>query len=149
MVDTAGGMAGLADIPLRAHVWTVATLLPLAVRFVPLKRLLRLMTPPAWWRPYRRVATERIVAVVSARLATPRNMKRRACLRRGLLLYHFLRLAGRAAELRFGVYPQPDAAGRMHAHAWVTLDGQDLAAPPDAPHAELLRCGGEQTPRSP
>lgn len=134
-------MAAITDIILRGHIWTLAALLPLAVRFVPLPALLRLLTPPASLRPYRRVTTERIVELISLRLQAPRNMRRRACLRRSLTLYHFLRLAGRPATVRFGVYPKPDAAGRMHAHSWVTLDGHDLSTPPDAPHAELLRHG--------
>ena len=129
------------EAPLRAHVWLVATLLPLLVRVLPLKALLRLMTPPGWWRPYRAVPSERIAAAVARRLKHPHNMRRRACLREGLTLYHFLRLAGVPAVLQFGVYPPELDPGRMHAHCWVTVDGVPVSAPPGQPAALVLTHG--------
>ena len=130
------------EAALRAHVWLVATVLPLLVRVVPLKGLLRLMTPPACLRPYRAVPPERIAAAVARRLRNPRNMRRRACLREGLTLFHFLRLAGVPAVLQFGVYPPQVDAARMHAHCWVSVDGVALSAPPGQPAALLLSHGG-------
>jgi hypothetical protein len=131
----------MTEVVLRAHVWLVATLLPLLVRVLPLKALLRLTTPPARLRPYGRVAADRIVAAVDGRLRNPRNMRRRACLRHGLTLYHFLRLAGVPAVLEFGVYPPELDPGRMHAHCWVTVDGVAVSAPPGQPAAVVLRHG--------
>lgn len=43
---------------------------------------------------------------------------RRTCLKRAAVLYHLLRAAGRAVELRIGV--RRDAEGRLAAHAWLT-----------------------------
>ncbi len=126
---------------LRAHVWLVATVLPLLVRVLPLKALLRLMTPAARLRPYRGVTPERIAAVVARRLRNPRNMRRRACLRRGITLYHFLRLAGAPAVLHFAVYPPEADPGRLHAHCWVTVGGEALSEPPARPAAELFAHG--------
>ena len=131
----------MTEAVLRAHVWLVATLLPLLVRVLPLKALLRLMTPPARLKPYGAIAPDRIVAAVDGRLRNPRNMRRRACLRHGLTLYHFLRLAGVPAVLEFGVYPPELDPGRMHAHCWVTVDGVAASAPPGQPAAVVLRHG--------
>lgn len=120
---------------MRAHVWLAAAILPLLDRLLPLKRLVSLLRPPRWLHPYAGLADEWIVAAVQRRLRRPRNMRRRACLRRGLVLFHFLRLAARPAELRFGVFPEPDERGQMRAHCWVELDGRCLGDPADAPAA--------------
>jgi hypothetical protein len=127
---------------LAAHVWLVATALPLLVRVLPLKALLRMMTPPQRLRPYRRVPPDRIAAAVERRLRNPRNMRRRACLRRGFTLYHFLRLAGVPAALQFGVFAPGADPARLHGHCWVTVDGVAFSAPPGQPSAVLLTHGG-------
>lgn len=132
---------------LRAHVWTVATFLPLVVKALPLRRVLRLMTPSEGRTPYRGLSTEQITGAVQYRLRSPRNMKRRACLRQGLLTYHFLRLAGWPAAAHFAVFPKPDEQGRMHAHCWVTLNNMNMTDPPLGPHAVVLRCGEEASPQ--
>jgi len=131
------------DLFLRAHVWLVASLIPLAVRIVPLKWLLRVLTPPRGLRIYRDVPVERVVRIVRRRLSAPRNMRRRACLRASLTLFHFLRLSGRPAVLHFGVYPAGGPAGPMHAHCWVTLDGQAISTPAEGPHAPMLVHGDD------
>ncbi len=133
---------GFSEKILKAHVALVATMMPLLVRLLPLKRLLGLLEPPRWMRCYRRVDAERIAAVVDARLERPRMMVRRACLRKGLTLYHFLRLSGRKAELEFGVYPGQDANGRMHGHCWVSVDGHVVSEPAGGPVAVVLRQNG-------
>jgi len=132
------------EAALRAHVWAVATLLPLLVRLLPLRALLRVMTPPARLRPYHIIPPERIVAAVGRRLRNPRHMRRRACLRQGLTLYHFLRLAGVPAVLEFGVYPPGADAVRLHAHCWVSVGGRAVSAPPGRPAALLLTHGAER-----
>ena len=135
----------MKDAALRAHVWLVAALVPLLVRLAELGRLVRWLTPSPRRRPYRGIPAERIVAVVRRRLRRPRHMRRRACLREGLTLYHFLRLAGVEAELRFGVFAPPPEGGRTHAHCWVTVGEQALSAPPAEPVALVLT--GEQARR--
>jgi len=126
----------------RLHVWLVAFLMPLLVRLIPLPSLLKLLTPPKRLCPYRGLEANSIVEAVGRRLAEPVNMRRRACLRRGLVLFHFLRLAALPAAIHFAVYPPGDAASRMHAHCWVTLDGKDLSDPPEEPYALMMVHGG-------
>lgn len=124
------------DWLLRCHLWLVAAMVPLAVRVLPLRSLLWLIRPPRWWRPYRHVMPERVVELVRRRLARPIHMRRRACLRESLTLFHFLLLTGRPAVLHFGVYA-PNAPGNMHGHCWVTLEGRPLNAPPGAAAAQV------------
>ncbi|MFP3938178.1 MAG: lasso peptide biosynthesis B2 protein [Phycisphaerae bacterium] len=121
---------------LRAHVWAFCGVVPLLVRLMPLERLIRLLTPQL--RPYRNVAENEIAGLIQHRLANPRNMKRRRCLRLGLALYHFLRLSGRAAIIHFAVCPGR-ADDRMHAHCWVTLGERCVSSFPAAGAAEMVR----------
>jgi len=124
---------------LRAHVWSLAFLIPVLVRLLPLRWVLRTMAPPRWWRPYRGVPQAAIAEAIRRRLANPRQMKRRACLREGLMLFHFLCLTGQEPEMHFGVFPPEPAPRRVHAHCWVTLDGRECSAPPQGPSAEVMR----------
>jgi hypothetical protein len=142
------GTHRLLEILMRGHVWLVATLVPLLVRVFPLRLLVRLLERPRWLRPYGKVPTARIVERVAHRLRRPRCMKRRKCLREGLVLYHFLHLAGRPAILHFGVYAPSSDPRRLHGHCWVTLDGECLSAPPGQPAAVLMTCGCEDKPVS-
>ncbi len=109
---------------------------------LPLKTLLRLLTPRRPWRLYRRLSPDEIVAAARKRLSRPRNMRRRACLRLGLTTWYFLHLAGLPAEIHFGVYPRQTLdQARMHGHCWVLLEGRCLTDPPDEPVAELFLWG--------
>ena len=126
---------------LRGHIWLLATLIPLVEKFIPLKWLLRLLTPPSSFKPYAGTPPEEISRLIANRLREPRNMRRRACLRHGLTLFHFLKLAGCPAVLRIGVFPLSLDSRRMHAHCWVTLNGVALSPPPELPVATLLICG--------
>jgi len=64
---------------LQAHVWVVATLIPLLVKFIPLKALLKLLTPRRAAPLYRELPIEQITRVVRNRLSNPIHMVRRAC----------------------------------------------------------------------
>lgn len=135
------------ELALRLHVRLVVTAIPLLDHLLPLRGMLRLLTPPSRWQPYRALATEAIEAAVRRALRNPRHMKRRTCLREGLSLFHFLRLAGRPAVLHFAIYPPPDDAARMRGHCWVTCSGVPVSQPPDGPYAELLTCEPDGGPR--
>ena len=126
---------------LRGHIWLLATLILLLVKIFPLKQLLRLLTPPLRFKPYEGTPPEEISRLVAHRLRQPWHMRRRACLRQGLTLFHFLRLAGCPAVLHIGVFPPQLDIRRMHAHCWVTLNGAALSPPPELPVATLLTCG--------
>jgi hypothetical protein len=130
---------------LRWHVWLVATAAPVLVRMFSLRRLLGLLTPASGLRPYAHVPPERISEMVRRRLERPRNMRRRACLREGLVLFHFLRLAGLPAELHVGIYPPSSDPRRLHGHCWVTVGGQCFSSPPGSPAAEMAEFGGQES----
>ena len=122
----------------KLHVALFALAVPLAARLLPLRWLLRVLTPPRGWTPYRGISAEEIRSAVLRRLERPRLMRRRICQRRGLTLFHFLSLAGIRSELRFGVYAQRPQMSRTTAHCWVTVNGEALADPPMEPFALVL-----------
>ncbi len=124
---------------LKTHVWLAAVATVLLVKALPLRWVLRLLSPPRWLRPYRGVSAETMVEVVRRRLARPRHMRRRACLREGLLLFHFLCLAAREPEVHFSVFEPPAGSERLDAHCWVSLDGRTLSSPPSGSSVEMMR----------
>lgn len=64
-------------------------------------------------------------------------MKRRSCLRMGLVLFHFLRLAGHDAVLNFSVSPPGDCHNGLHGHCWVAIGERVFDAP--APESGMKR----------
>ena len=141
-MSTASHEARGSSFLLRVHVWLVAAVMPLLVDMLSLPMLVRLLTPPAWWRPYRRASVRQMLDAVQRRLARPINMRRRACLRRSLVLYHFLRLAGRQASIEFGVFSPSAETKRMHGHCWVSMDGQAVTDERNLPPAIVYHGGG-------
>ena len=121
----------LPDILLRCHVWFVATAVVPMAKFLPLKRVLRLLSPPRWFRPYRGIPAGMIRRVVDRRLARPVVMTYRPCLRKGLVLFHMLQLAGLPARLHFGLYPRSREGEAFRGHCWVTVDGEFVGEAPD------------------
>lgn len=138
MFDQTSDISVRTRMVLRAHVWLLATLIPLLDRLMTLPKMLRLLTPRRPWRGYRAVSASDVLAAVERRLARPRQMKRRACLRRGLVVFHLLRLTGRPARLHFGVYPQREEGDRLRGHCWVECEGQVLCTPPEPDAAEVM-----------
>ncbi|MGO9018811.1 MAG: lasso peptide biosynthesis B2 protein [Syntrophobacteraceae bacterium] len=124
-------------IALAVHVWIIAAIIPLLVRVLSLKRILEVFTPSPLFQPYRGMSAEDMAGVVKNRLQRPVYMVRRACLRGGLLMFHFLRLAGFEATLHISVHPR-EVFGRFHAHLWVTLSGRTVSSPPGLKMAELF-----------
>jgi hypothetical protein len=123
------------------HVWIVAALIPVVDRLLTLERMLRLLTPRRSWRRYRGLGVEAIAGFVERRLHRPRQMRRRACLRRSLVLYHFLRLAGIEATFHVAVFPPSVDPKRLHAHSWVTVGPQCISDAPEVGAVEMFTYG--------
>ena len=130
-----------SQVILRIHIWLVATAIPLLIRLLPLKKLLRLMTPRGRFEPYKSVVPEEITEIVRCRLRRPRHMRSRACLREGLTLFYFLRLAGAAAQIHIAVHTPTADSNRVRAHCWVVLDRVAVTEPINGPAATILTYG--------
>ena len=126
---------------LRIHIWLVATVILLPIKLLPLKRLLQLLTPTTSFGLYRSIQPEQITEMVQHRLRRPRHMRARKCLREGLTLFHFLRLAGAPAEIHIAVHTPTADSKRIRAHCWVVLDGVALTEPIRGPGTTILTYG--------
>lgn len=115
------------------HVAALALIIPDISKWLPLTSLLKLFTPRHEDRRYATLNQEQVLQAIDSLLRRPWRMRGRPCLRRGLLMFYFLRLAGIPAILHFGVY----RAGEQ-AHCWVEVHGRCLADPPRQPYALVL-----------
>lgn len=140
-------MTRLARGVLIAHVWMVATAIPLLDKLLTLERMLGLLTPRRPFRPYTGIAPDLIAAIAHRRLRRPIHMRRRACLRLSLVIYHFVRLADQDAVFHVAVFPPSVDPKRLHAHSWVTVGEVSLCAPPHGHAAEMLHYGPGQDRR--
>lgn len=133
--------ASPAQLPLRLRlaVWARSVVLPDLTRAAPLERILRWYTPRATATEWQRRGVAEILAHIDAHLAGCRRMRGRRCLRRGLLAFYFLRLAGHPAVLHVGVFARPQ--GRTLAHCWTSV-GDVVDDPPQAPCTPVLEWRG-------
>ena len=121
---------------LHLHVAALAVVIPDLSKIVPLAKLLKWFKPGRPGRLYAGMSAEKILEVVQHRLRAPWRMRGRRCLRRSLLGFYFLRLAGVPAVLNFGVYKAKGLHER--AHCWITIDGRCAADPPKEPYVLIL-----------
>jgi hypothetical protein len=138
--------ASKLPLKLRFALWARSVVLPDLSRWVSLDRLLRSYEPRRVSADWARYSAAEILAVVDRHLSGCRRMRGRRCLRRGLLAYYFLRLAGHPAVLHFGVFPRPQ--GRALAHCWTSV-GALVDDPPSEECVEMSQWRGSQAYSSP
>ena len=115
------------DALLRLRVRCFAAAVPVLVR-LPLAALARVLEPA---RPRARADAERrrrTGAAVEAVLGVRSPLVGTTCLTRALTRYYFLRRAGAAVSLHFGVGV---VGGAYAGHCWLTADGEPLRAARD------------------
>lgn len=116
-----------------ARLALLAAVLPVLIRTLPLRRLLELLTPGDTKRRDDPDA-KTIVRYVDRLLGLGVWVYRPNCLKRSLLLYHFLRRAGAPAIFCLGVRRRLEHAvdgndAHLHGHAWISLDGRAVFEP--------------------
>jgi hypothetical protein len=129
---------------LRIALWLRARLLPFVVGRRPLTPIL-VETEPGSIRPYEGLGADEIVGEVRRLTRHPWAMRDRRCLRQGLLAYRYLRLAGYAPALHFGVDRTSVADPKIKAHCWVVLDGNPILNPPDPSMVTILVYDGPES----
>ncbi len=139
--DANPSIGRLAGAVLATHVTFVAAVIPLLDKFLTLERMLRWLTPRRPSRLYEGTDLVLISRIVHRRLRRPIHMRRRACLRLSLVIYHFARLAGAEAVFHVAVFPPSTDPKRLHAHSWVTVGGACLCEAPKGQSAEIVRYG--------
>ena len=122
----------LRKLGLFVRIASVAARLPGRVKRAELQDMLRSYTPDARFQSLQGWSAEDILKLVRLYLIRPIRMRGRRCIRRGLVGFYFLRLAGIAAELRFGVFTNTTPGSRYQAHCWIVLpDGREEDPPVD------------------
>ncbi|HSM19030.1 MAG TPA: lasso peptide biosynthesis B2 protein, partial [Hyphomicrobiales bacterium] len=121
----------------RTELWIRARLLPLQIRGRNLSSILR-SAEPAAHGAYRGLEARYIVRRVRKAVRRPVQMRDRRCLREGLLAYRFLRQAGFAPELVFGVDKRNIHGPDPTAHCWIRLDGAAILNPPEPDMTAIL-----------
>lgn len=118
----------------RLRTWLACATLPPLLNAVSFARLAALVggmprRPPA--SPPDDTAVADYVTSVLSRLPPP---WRYTCLRRGIVMYHLLRRAGRPVGLHIGVRKDQ---GVLQAHAWLVRDGRPYLEPEREGHASF------------
>ncbi len=132
-----------ASLPFAPSLWIAARLMPVHAKRGTLGDLLRRATPPAGERAYTEKSPGEIVAAVKAVVARPWRMRGRRCLREGLLAFRYLRLAGHAPALHFGLVAGTISTPRPRAHCWIVLDGETILNPAQEPMVDLFAYDGQ------
>ncbi|MCC6888163.1 MAG: lasso peptide biosynthesis B2 protein [Hyphomicrobiales bacterium] len=104
-------------------------MLPLRIgRARALRAVLRLAQAPP--RPrYGGLAADYILHQVVRTTRRPLLMRRRRCLRQGILAYRFMAAAGHRCELHFGI-DRTSLADGPQAHCWLVVNGKPVLNPP-------------------
>ncbi len=123
----------------RWSLWSRSVILADLSRRMPLQLLLKMYTPRTISAEWSKLSKESIVHYVDAHLRKCRRMKGRRCLRRGLLVFYFLRLAGYDARLHFGYFVKQ--AGNTQTHCWNTVENL-VDDTPRQQYVELLIWAG-------
>lgn len=114
------------NLKILLEMFAFAAATPLLLKFYSLERVLDMITPRAKGRSdnMSRTSPESIVTLGILLLARNRLFLKNSCLKRSLLLYHFLRKHGAEVSIHFGV---KKIDGYLAGHSWLTQNGNLLA----------------------
>lgn len=107
------------------ELWLTARLLPLLVGKKSLEQALALTEASASPR-YSWLTPQYLEKRIKRTVRGPFFMRNRRCLRIGILGFRFLRKAGYAPALHFGLAPDSLSSKRIESHCWVCLNAQPV-----------------------
>jgi hypothetical protein len=113
------------DLWLLLRIAALGSLLPLLLRWMSLPRLLKLLEPPMHKAAPTPEEIDKIVYVTKGVLKRNILAGQSTCLKRSLLIFHFLGMPRERAEVHLGINKETDLKG----HSWLTIDGK--AYPPE------------------
>ncbi len=113
----------MSDIPLgwRARGLLACVVLPPLLEVLSFASVAALAERPGLWPHGNPPADQDLADFVARHLRAWPAPWRYTCLRRGIVLFHLLRAAGRPVTLQIGVRKN---GGKLQAHAWLVLDGR-------------------------
>lgn len=118
-----GSLVKITGIVIFAEVFLLASALPVLLRFFSLPSVMKYLTPekseenPLQWK------INLIVNAVNKILGIGFFIFHPTCLKKSLILYHFLRKAGMNVVIHFGVKKNGCA---LDGHSWITKNGERL-----------------------
>ena len=116
---------GRAWLIARMAIWV--TILSTLVKFIPLSRALRIVSPAARPAPNPN-HIEKLASAIDALLATNLLMFKPSCWKRATVLHRYLALWGISTSIVFGVLK--DEAGELKGHAWLERNDRPLFEAP-------------------
>ncbi len=129
-------------LPFEISLWIGARLITFFAVRRPLGDLLRGATPATTASNCAGRTPDEIVAAVKRVASRPWLMRKRRCLREGLLAFHYLSLAGHSPVLHFGVVAAFMRASVPRAHCWVSVEGKTVLNPPAEPMVQVFSYDG-------
>ena len=121
----------MLDVLWFMRILSLIAVLPVILRFLSIPRLMKVLTPSATKKSRKPVddkGRDRIVKYTDYLLSRNFWMFKSTCLRRSLVLYHFLRRAGINVQICFGVRYKGDLQKKevsmeLEGHAWLFYKG--------------------------
>ncbi len=120
----------LQDVRMFSHMFLLVSILPLMMKFFSIPGLMKVLTPKNKTKNRNSDLTrvqEKIVKFTDFILNRNIWIYSSTCLKRSLILYHFLRKAGIDVNLCFGVLYNGslnhDAIKKLEGHAWLVCKG--------------------------
>ncbi len=118
----------IQDIILWGRIFALICQLPLLFRLFSIQSLLKLLTPKNTNSTVNPNRQERIIKWTDTILGWNFFIFSTSCLKRSLVLYHFLKASGLPLQINFGVRKSAKAAGEpwplLDGHGWLSLSGQ-------------------------
>jgi hypothetical protein len=120
------------EIQLFIGIFLFSTILPLLLKLLSVNSLMNLITPKKI-KHYKEMSIEdlkgKLVRYTDYILALNFLIYKQKCLKRSIVLYHFLRKAGLNVSICFGVKFNKDVSGttskeRLEGHAWLEYNGE-------------------------
>ena len=113
------------DVTLFVQIFLLISILPLLIKFLSIQKLLKLLTPKdvkSYQNQER--AKEMVVKYTDYILGRNYWMYKKICLKRSLILYHFLKKLGMNIRICFGVkLPDGKIKSKLEGHAWLVYQG--------------------------
>lgn len=129
MIDRLKGVLS-KSLTLRPQEWIllsqISAMLPAILvvqRMVSLPKLMEMFDAKPAGKPRLSVEPDRLVYLVTGLVRN--TLHDRYCMKRSILMFHFLRKWGYDAQIIFGVMKEADKT--LKGHAWVELEGNPLA----------------------
>ena len=124
--------SSVRDVLLFMRILNLIAVLPAMLRFLSIPRLMKVLTPLGttnFGKPFDDKDRDRIVKYTDYIQGRNFLMFKSTCLRRSLVLYHFLRRAGVNVQICFGVrykgeLQKEEFSRELEGHAWLLYKGE-------------------------